>query len=148
MVQLRQAETERGHESPVKVFESSGKLEATLRGIGRAARSAAHVLALAPAAQKNRALAAMARSVRRSGPGDPRRQCRGCGRSQIEIRLRIGHTRVFDRLTLDAKRVEAMAAGIDAIRKLKDPVGAVTSSWRRPNGLRIERVRCRWAWSA
>ena len=47
----------------------------------------------------------------------------------------------LDRLTLDAKRVEAMAAGLDAIRKLKDPVGAVMASWRRPNGMRIERVR-------
>src|SRR5262249_27345256 len=47
----------------------------------------------------------------------------------------------LDRLTLDAKRVEAMAAGIDVVRKLKDPVGTVLESWRRPNGMRIERVR-------
>ena len=31
--------------------------------------------------------------------------------------------------------------GLDAVRKLKDPVGAVMGSWRRPNGMRIERVR-------
>ena len=47
----------------------------------------------------------------------------------------------LDRLTLDAQRVEAMAAGIDVVRKLKDPVGTVLTSWRRPNGMRIERVR-------
>jgi glutamate-5-semialdehyde dehydrogenase len=53
-----------------------------------------------------------------------------------------GATPAFlDRLALDATRVEAMAAGIDAVRKLKDPVGAVMASWRRPNGMRIERVR-------
>jgi glutamate-5-semialdehyde dehydrogenase len=34
-----------------------------------------------------------------------------------------------------------MAAGLEVIRKLKDPVGAVMASWRRPNGMRIERVR-------
>ena len=34
-----------------------------------------------------------------------------------------------------------MAAGLDVIRKLKDPVGTVMASWRRPNGMRIERVR-------
>ncbi len=34
-----------------------------------------------------------------------------------------------------------MAAGLDVIRKLKDPVGTVLASWRRPNGMRIERVR-------
>ena len=34
-----------------------------------------------------------------------------------------------------------MTAGLDTIRKLKDPVGAIMASWRRPNGMRIERVR-------
>ena len=34
-----------------------------------------------------------------------------------------------------------MAEGLDVIRKLKDPVGTVMGSWRRPNGMRIERVR-------
>ena len=47
----------------------------------------------------------------------------------------------IDRLTLRPASIEAMAAGLEAIRKLKDPVGAVMASWRRPNGMRIERVR-------
>ena len=53
-----------------------------------------------------------------------------------------GATPAFlDRLSLDAERVDAMADGLDVIRKLKDPVGTVMASWRRPNGMRIERVR-------
>jgi glutamate-5-semialdehyde dehydrogenase len=53
-----------------------------------------------------------------------------------------GATAAFlDRLTLDGDRVEAVAAGLEVIRKLKDPVGTVMASWRRPNGMRIERVR-------
>ncbi len=53
-----------------------------------------------------------------------------------------GATAAFlDRLSLDADRIEAMAAGLEIIRKLKDPVGTVMASWRRPNGMRIERVR-------
>ena len=47
----------------------------------------------------------------------------------------------LDRLMLDAARVEAIAAGIDVVRALKDPVGVVTESWTRPNGMTIERVR-------
>src|SRR5664280_2074953 len=47
----------------------------------------------------------------------------------------------LDRLSLDAARVEAIAAAIDAVRALKDPVGVVTESWTRPNGMTIERVR-------
>jgi glutamate-5-semialdehyde dehydrogenase len=47
----------------------------------------------------------------------------------------------LDRLALDPARADAIAAGIDAVRGLKDPVGTVMESWTRPNGMRIERVR-------
>ncbi len=47
----------------------------------------------------------------------------------------------LDRLALDAARVAAIASAIDAVRALKDPVGVVTESWTRPNGMTIERVR-------
>jgi glutamate-5-semialdehyde dehydrogenase len=47
----------------------------------------------------------------------------------------------LDRLTLDPARVEAIAAGIEAVRDLNDAIGAVMDSWTRPNGMRIERVR-------
>ena len=53
-----------------------------------------------------------------------------------------GATAAFlDRLALDDKRVAAMADGLDVVRALPDPVGAVTESWTRPNGMTIERVR-------
>ncbi|MFO1402931.1 MAG: glutamate-5-semialdehyde dehydrogenase, partial [Steroidobacteraceae bacterium] len=41
----------------------------------------------------------------------------------------------------DAKRVEAIARGLDDIVALGDPVGTVIAEWTRPNGLRIQRVR-------
>ena len=53
-----------------------------------------------------------------------------------------GATAAFlDRLALDDKRVAAMADGVDVVRALPDPVGTVTESWTRPNGMTIERVR-------
>ncbi|MFZ1626168.1 MAG: glutamate-5-semialdehyde dehydrogenase, partial [Gammaproteobacteria bacterium] len=48
---------------------------------------------------------------------------------------------LLDRLALDVQRVEAMAAGIEAVAELPDPVGAIIAEWLRPNGLRIQRVR-------
>ena len=42
--------------------------------------------------------------------------------------------------TLDAKRIEAMARGVEEIAALPDPVGRVLATFERPNGLRIERV--------
>jgi glutamate-5-semialdehyde dehydrogenase len=123
--------------APLKAVENPGKLDATMRHIGRAARRASQALALAPAARKNRALAAMAAAIRRS-----RAAILAANAEDVIEAKAAGATPAFlDRLTLTAQRIEAMAVGVEAIRKLKDPVGAVMASWRRPNGLRIERVR-------
>ncbi|MEC9264793.1 MAG: glutamate-5-semialdehyde dehydrogenase [Pseudomonadota bacterium] len=48
---------------------------------------------------------------------------------------------MLDRLLLTPERIEAMAAGLDSVADLPDPVGRVIDSWDRPNGLKIERVR-------
>jgi glutamate-5-semialdehyde dehydrogenase len=123
--------------APLKAVENPGKLEATMREIGREARKASRALALAPAARKNRALAAMAAAIRRS-----RGAILAANAEDITEAKGAGATPAFlDRLTLNRQRIDAMAAGLDAIRKLKDPLGAVMASWRRPNGMRIERVR-------
>jgi len=131
--------------APLKAIAGSGKLEAkpaasleaTMRELGRAARQAARALALAPTAQKNRALAAMAKAIR--GARAPILAANAEDRAEAQS---DGATPAFlDRLSLDAERIEAMAAGLDVIRKLKDPVGTITAAWRRPNGMRIERVR-------
>jgi glutamate-5-semialdehyde dehydrogenase len=112
-------------------------LAATMAQIGRDARAAARVMALAPAAQKNRALAGMAKAIRAAqaailaANGEDREEAKAAGATAAFL----------DRLMLDRARIEAMADGIDTIRKLKDPVGTVMASWRRPNGMRIERVR-------
>ena len=132
--------------APLTTLESSrgrasanggADLAATMRQLGRDARTAARALALAPTAQKNRALAAMAKAIRA-----------GCAAilaanaQDREDAKAAGATPAFlDRLALDRARITAMADGIDVIRKLKDPVGTIMASWRRPNGMRIERVR-------
>jgi glutamate-5-semialdehyde dehydrogenase len=123
--------------APLKAVGNAGTLEATMREIGRRAREAAHTLALAPASRKNRTLAAMAKAIRGS-----RAAILAANAEDVAEAKSAGAASAFlDRLTLDAKRIEAMASGLDAIRKLKDPVGAVMGSWRRPNGMHIERVR-------
>ena len=127
--------------APLKAVGGSTKFEpdlaATMHEIGRDARTAARALALAPAAQKKRALAAMAKAIRNSrstilaANADDRAEAKAGGATPAFL----------DRLALDAERVEAMAAGVEVVAKLKDPVGTVLASWRRPNGMRIERVR-------
>jgi glutamate-5-semialdehyde dehydrogenase len=123
--------------APLKAIGSAVSLEATLRHLGRDARRASRTLALAPAAQKNRALAAMANAIRSS-----RAAILAANREDLAEAKSTGATAAFmDRLALDEARIDAMAAGLDVIRKLKDPVGTLLASWRRPNGIRIERVR-------
>ena len=48
---------------------------------------------------------------------------------------------VVDRLRLTDMRLLAMANGLRAVAALPDPVGEVADGWRRPNGLRVQRVR-------
>jgi glutamate-5-semialdehyde dehydrogenase len=60
----------------------------------------------------------------------------------LQAATRAGMTSaMLDRLRLDLPRIEAMAAGIYAIVQLSDPVGTVLATWKRPNGLIIQRVR-------
>jgi glutamate-5-semialdehyde dehydrogenase len=123
--------------APLKSIETTGDLTAVMADIGRKARAAARVLALAPAAQKADALARMAAAVRTSQVA-----ILAANRDDVAEAQRGGVSgAILDRLTLNASRVEAMAAGIEVIRDLADPVGTMMDAWTRPNGLTIERVR-------
>ena len=48
---------------------------------------------------------------------------------------------MLDRLTLKQATIEGMAKGIKEVAALPDPVGRVTSMWRRPNGLQVGKMR-------
>jgi len=123
--------------APAQAIGGTEKLAAVMQELGREVREAARTVALAPAAQKNRALAAMARAIRGS-----RAQILAANAQDLAQAKAGRATAAFiDRLALNQARIEAMAAGIEVIRKLKDPVGSVMAAWRRPNGMRIERVR-------
>ncbi|HTM75247.1 MAG TPA: glutamate-5-semialdehyde dehydrogenase [Pseudolabrys sp.] len=123
--------------APLKSIEGSGDIAAAMGEIGRRARAAARALALAPADQKNRALGPMAAAIR----AQTSLILAANAEDVVEARS-AGITGAFlDRLALDPARVDAIAAGIDAVRGLKDPIGTVMESWARPNGMRIERVR-------
>ncbi|MBV8991962.1 MAG: glutamate-5-semialdehyde dehydrogenase, partial [Solirubrobacterales bacterium] len=48
---------------------------------------------------------------------------------------------LLDRLALDRRRIEAIAAGVRKITELPDPVGEVIDGWRLANGLDLRKVR-------
>jgi glutamate-5-semialdehyde dehydrogenase len=105
--------------------------------IGRAAVAAAEVLARADTAQKNAALEAAAAALRRR-----REEILAANARDLKAGEAASLTgAMLDRLRLDPARIEAMAAGVEQIVALPDPVGSVIAEWERPNGLRIQRVR-------
>ena len=123
--------------APLRTAESTTASAALMHDLGLRARQAARVLALAPTAQKNEALAAMAQECR------ARRADILAANSQdlAEARASGAGAAFVDRLALDDKRIAGMAEALEVVRDLDDPVGAVMQSWTRPNGMSIERVR-------
>ncbi len=106
-------------------------------GLGREAVTAAAALALASTETKNLALAKIAATIRASVP-----ELLAANARDLEAARAKGTSgAMLDRLALDAKRVEAMARGVEEIAALPDPVGAEIARWKRPNGLDIARVR-------
>ena len=105
-------------------------------GLGRAARAAQTDLARTDAEQRRQALTAAAAGLRQKSA-----EILAENRKDMQAAEARGlSSAMLDRLLLDDDRVEAMAAGLEAIAALPDPVGRVIAEWERPNGLRIQRV--------
>ena len=123
--------------APLKALDGSADLSALMTELAASARRAARELALAPTAQKNDALTAMAAAVRAN-----KAAILAANADDVaEAKANGASTAFVDRLALNDARIEAMAAGIDIVRNIKDPVGDITETWTRPNGMTIERVR-------
>ncbi len=105
--------------------------------MARQAREASRGLATLPTDVKNRALRAMAGAIRNG-----RAKIEAANRKDVEAGRAAGLSQaLIDRLVLDAARIEAMAAGVEIVAGLPDPVGETMRAWTRPNGLQIARVR-------
>jgi len=105
--------------------------------LGEGARAAAQALGQVTTEAKNNALGAAAASLRAETSA-----LLAANRKDMEAAKANGISdAMLDRLMLDEGRVESMAAGLEAIAGLADPVGEVMAEWTRANGLRIARVR-------
>ena len=104
--------------------------------LGQAARRASRTLALTSNEHRNQALHAMAQAVR-----DHVDEILAANRMDTGDSEKRGlSAAILDRLMLDGDRTESMAAAIDAIAELPDPLGQVIAEWDRPNGLTIQRI--------
>lgn len=113
-----------------------GSVEETMRDIGRRARAASREVALARPETRAAALSAMASRVRAATE-----VILAANAEDVAAATRDGMAASFvDRLALTPARIDSIAAGLDEIAALADPVGRVLAHWTRPNGLLIERV--------
>jgi len=112
-------------------------MEATVGKIAAAARTAGQQMSRLPTAQKDGALIAIADCLQKkaedifSANRIDLKQARENGLSAAMI----------DRLTVTDDTIDSMVNGLREVAALGDPVGVVTDSWRRPNGLEVSRVR-------
>ena len=108
-----------------------------IQQMGERAREAASALALAGAEEKSGALAAIAAAL-----GQNTGEILAANRADLDAARADGMApAMLDRLALDEKRVQSIAAGVEEIIALPDPVGRTDAGWTRPNGLSITRVR-------
>jgi glutamate-5-semialdehyde dehydrogenase len=107
-----------------------------IEGLGLRARNAARKLASATTEQKNQALVAAAAALR-----ERMDKLIAANRIDVQNALAADQPDAFiDRLTLDPVRIDAIAAALEDIAALPDPVGRVLMETIRPNGLEIRRV--------
>ena len=123
--------------SGARKTETQRSVGDTMRAIGAAAREAVRAMSLASADARTTALRAAARELRAQTA-----KIVDANQRDLATACEAGRAASFlDRLTLDAKRIDGVAGGLEEIAALPDAVGAVIAAWTRPNGLSIQRVR-------
>jgi len=110
---------------------------AKIREIAMGAKQASRRLALFTAAEKNRALIAMAEALQRRSAEILDENAR-----DVEEGRKKGLSKaLIDRLILDEGRLKGIASSLRDIAALSDPVGEIVAGWRTAEGLEIQRVR-------
>lgn len=112
-------------------------LERYCRDVAARAKRASVELAMVPGATKIAWLRLSAKRLRE-------RQAEVLAANEVDLAAApdYGLTDAqIDRLRLTPARIEEIAAGLEQVAMLPDPIGAVISSTVRPNGLRIDKVR-------
>ena len=111
-------------------------IAAEMAALGTDASAAAQALAASSAETRRRALRAAAAAIR----NDAAAILEANAADMAAARESGLSGALLDRLALDPGRVAAMAAGVEQVAALDDPLGRLLGEWERPNGLRIRRV--------
>ena len=112
-------------------------IKARVAEMAKNAKKAATALARLSSDAKDRALLDMAEALTRQTGLLMRENAK-----DLEKATQMGlSAAMIDRLVLNESTIEGIAKGLKEVAGLPDPVGKVTSMWRRPNGLLVGRMR-------
>lgn len=116
---------------------TDAEIQSAIHDMGRRARAASYALVKLTTEQKNAILHAMAEEI-------TARQDAILAANALDLSRAAENglsKAMIDRLTLDPKRLQAIADAVREVATLPDPVGELLSEWTRPNGLRIRKIR-------
>ena len=112
-------------------------IKISIKQIAQDAQLAARILSRVSSAEKNNALLLMADELERK-----RHFLLAENAKDVALAQKIGlHHAMIDRLTLTGATISSMTQGLREVSSLPDPVGKITSMWRRPNNLMVGRMR-------
>ena len=112
-------------------------LQDTMQQIGRQARQASRVMMRASGAQKAQALLAMADSL-----SAQRSALQSANASDVDAaRARQLEPALLDRLTLSERSIDVMIEGLRQIAAMPDPIGGLSATAVRPNGMQVAQMR-------
>ncbi len=113
------------------------ELEATIENIAKAAREASKDIAKCPSDLKNKALLKIAEKIEEEAL-----YIRDENKKDLVRAKEMGLSdAMIDRLTISDSVIKSMTGGLLEIAALQDPVGSLSKSWLRPNGLQVARMR-------
>jgi glutamate-5-semialdehyde dehydrogenase len=116
---------------------TDSEIQSAILDMGRRARAASRALVNLTSDQKNAILHAMADEIMARQEDILAANALDLGRAEQNGLSKA----MIDRLTLDPKRLKAIADAVREVATLPDPVGELLTEWTRPNGLHIRKVR-------
>jgi len=112
-------------------------IESTIIEMAKSARIASMEIASCSSEKKNEALLRIARNVEKEAPFIQEEN-----KKDLEKAKAGGlSAAMIDRLTISDATIASMAKGLREVAALDDPVGAMSSTWQRPNQLQVSRMR-------
>lgn len=112
-------------------------IKSSVRQIASDAAAAARKLSRVTETEKNKALLRMAEELEQNSKFLLEENSKDVAQAK-----KSGISKaMLDRLTLKQATIDQMAKGLREVAALPDPIGKVTSMWRRPNGLLVGKMR-------